>query len=159
VKIRDFSRSDDLPAVRACLIELQEHERALDPRVPSGPAMADAYLEGLFQRCDRSDGQLFIAEVAGQVVGYVSVLATCRSDAPDDDPAPFAYVDDLVVLPSHRGRGYGGALLGRAEAYAASRGRSAVRLRVKGGNGAARAFYARAGYAEYEVELEKRLAR
>ena len=157
MRIRDFRHPNDLPAVRMCVIELQEHERALDPRVPPGPAIADAYLDGLFLRCDRLEGRLFVAEADGQVVGYVSVLAACRSDAPDDDSAPYAYVEDLVVLPNHRGRGLGRALLGRAEAYAASRGRSTVRLRVKGGNGTARGFYARGGFAEYEVELEKRL--
>ena len=90
-------------------------------------------------------------------MGFVSVLGACRSEEPDDDPAPFAYVDDLVVLPDHRGRGHGRALLGRAEAYAVACGRSSLRLRVKGANGQARAFYARGGYVEYELELERRL--
>jgi ribosomal protein S18 acetylase RimI-like enzyme len=68
-----------------------------------------------------------------------------------------AYVDDLVILPAHRGQGLGRALLNRAEAYAAACGRSSLRLSVKSGNTGARAFYARGGYIEYEVELEKRL--
>jgi GNAT superfamily N-acetyltransferase len=157
--VREYCAPDDLPAVRMCLIELQEFERALDPRVPSGATIADAYLEGLFRRCDQFAGQLFVAEADGRVVGFVSVLGACRSDAPDDDAAPFAYVDDLVVLPKYRGQGHGQALLGRAEAYAAAQGRSTLRLRVKGGNHPARGFYARAGYAEYEVELEKQLGR
>ena len=32
-------------------------------------------------------------------------------------------------------------------------------VEVKGGNQPARRFYTRAGYSEYEVELEKRLVR
>jgi GNAT superfamily N-acetyltransferase len=157
--IREYHPLEDLPAVRMCLIELQEFERALDPRLPPGAAIAEAYLEGLFRRCDRFAGQLFVAEADGQVVGFVSVLGACRSDAPDDAAAPFAYVDDLVVLPKHRGQGNGQALLRRAEAYAAAQGRSTLRLRVKGGNHPARTFYARGGYMEYEVELEKQLDR
>jgi GNAT superfamily N-acetyltransferase len=157
--VREYFAPDDQPSVRMCLIELQEFERTLDPRVPPGAAIADAYLDGLFRRCDQFAGQLFVAEADGRVVGFVSVLGACRPDAPDDDAAPFAYVDDLVVLPKHRGQGHGQALLGRAEAYAAAQGRSALRLRVKGGNHPARGFYARAGYAEYEVELEKQLGR
>jgi hypothetical protein len=31
-----------------------------------------------------------VAEVDGRVVGFVSVLGACRSDAPDDDPTAFA---------------------------------------------------------------------
>ena len=107
----------------------------------------------------RFDGRLFVPEVDRRVVGYVSVLGACRSDSPDDDPAPFGYVDDLVVLPKYRGQGYGYALLNRAEAYVAAQGRPTIRLRAKGGNRAARGFYARAGYVDYEIELEKPIGR
>ncbi|HET6836669.1 MAG TPA: GNAT family N-acetyltransferase [Gemmatimonadales bacterium] len=159
MRIREFNAANDFPAVRTCLIELQEFEQELDPRLPPGPTMADAYLEELKQRCDRYAGQLFVAEADGRVVGFVSVLGAYRSDSPDDDPTPFGYVDDLVILPSHRGQGLGSALLNRAEAYAAANGRATIRLRVKGANRAARRFYARAGYADYEVELEKPVRR
>lgn len=155
--IREYRAVDDLPAVRRCLIELQDFERALDARMPTGTAIASAYLDGLFARCRQFAGQLFVAEVDAQVVGFVSVLGGFRAEDPDDDPAPFAYVDDLVILPQHRGRGLGRALLRRAEAYAAACGRSSLRLRVKAGNGGARAFYARGGYTEYELQLEKRI--
>jgi ribosomal protein S18 acetylase RimI-like enzyme len=156
--VRPYRADPDFRAVRECLIELQEFERVLDPRLPSGAAMADVYLAGLFRRVDQFKEQLLVAEDAGGVVGFVSVLGACRSEAPDDAPAPYAYVDDLVVLPIHRGRGYGAALLERAEAYAAALGQATLRLRVKGGNQLARSFYAGAGYAEYEIELEKRLS-
>jgi ribosomal protein S18 acetylase RimI-like enzyme len=155
--VREYRDADDLQAVRMCLIELQDFERTLDPRLPAGATIADAYLEGLFRRCDQFAGKLFVAEAHGSVVGFVSVLGNCRSEAPDDDAELFAYVDDLVVLPPYRGQGYGRSLLGRAEAYAAAQGRSTLRLRVKGGNHSARKFYDRAGYGEYEVELEKQV--
>lgn len=155
--VRDYRGMDDLSAVRTCVIELQEFERAIDPRLPPGASMAHAYLTGLFRRCEEFAGQLFVAEVGGRVVGFVSVLGACRSDAPDDDATPFAYVDDLVVLPDHRGRGHGQALLSRAEAYGVACGRSSLRLSVKAGNQQARALYPQGGYTEYEVELEKRL--
>lgn len=159
MNIRDYRPGEDQAAVRTCLIELQEYERALDPRLPPGPEIADGYLDGLFRRCVSLEGQIFVAEEESAVVGYVCVLIDCRSDAPGDDSTPFAYVEDLVVLPAYRGRGHGRALLSRAEACAAARGRSTLRLRVKGGNRAARGLYARAGYLEYELELEKRLPR
>ncbi|HJQ86504.1 MAG TPA: GNAT family N-acetyltransferase [Propionibacteriaceae bacterium] len=159
MKIRTYSAEPDFPAVKACFIALQEFERALDPRLPSGAAAADAYLEGLFRRCQRFAGQVFVVEAADRVVGFVSVLGACRSDSPDDPATPFAYVDDLVVLPEHRGRGYGRALLARAEAYAADLGQTTLRLRVKGGNQPARGFYAGAGYTEYEIELQKEISR
>jgi ribosomal protein S18 acetylase RimI-like enzyme len=154
--IRDFEPTD-LPAVRACFIELQDFEGALDSRLPSGRGIVDAYLEGLMRRCTAHGGRLFVSEEQRQVIGFVSVLGAVASDSPDDDPTPFAYVDDLVVLPQYRHRGHGRALLERAEAYAVTSGRSSLRLRVKGRNQRARDFYTAAGYAEYELELEKRL--
>jgi hypothetical protein len=87
--IREYRAVDDLPAIRACLIELQEVERALDPRLPAGTAMASAYLDRLFTRCRQFAGQLFVADVEGRVTGFVSVLGAFRSEEPDDDPAPF----------------------------------------------------------------------
>jgi hypothetical protein len=64
--VRDYHATDDLPAVRTCLIELREFERTLDPRVPEGATIADAYLDGLLRRCDRCAGRLFVIEVGGR---------------------------------------------------------------------------------------------
>lgn len=154
--IRDY-RQADYSAVRDCFIELQEVERALDARVPPGGSVADVYLRTLFERNEQLDGRIFVAEADGRVIGYTSVLGTCRSDGPEDDPAPYAYVDDLVVLPEFRGQGHGHALLRRAERYAAGWGRSVLRLCVKGDNRTAREFYDRAGFSEYELVLERQL--
>ena len=70
--IREY-RSSDYPAVRECFIELQEAERAIDGRLPSGASVADTCLHGLLERCRRLDGRLFVAETEGRVVGYASV--------------------------------------------------------------------------------------
>lgn len=52
-EIREYHDADDFQGVRKCLVELQDHERALDPRLPAGDTIADAYLQGLFRRCAR----------------------------------------------------------------------------------------------------------
>jgi GNAT superfamily N-acetyltransferase len=150
-------RPEDFAAVRDCLIALQEYERALDGRLPAGADVADAYFNGLFERCQRCAGQLFVADLDGRVIGFASVLGACDPDDPTDDPAPFAYVDDLVVLSDYRRHGVGRALLLQAEEYSRRCGRSSLRLRVKGANRVAQEFYRLNGYADYERELEKRL--
>jgi GNAT superfamily N-acetyltransferase len=157
MQIRECDLDRDRPALRACAAELQDFERALDPRLPEGEQMADAYLEEVFDRARKFAGKFFVAEIDGRVVGLVSVLGACRLDEPSETPAPFAYIDDLLVLADYRGHGIGKALLAEAEAYAKRCGRQSIRLCVKGGNHQARAFYAEAGYGEYELELEKRL--
>ena len=157
MQIRECSSESDLPALRQCAVELQDFERALDPRLPEGEKMADAYLEEIFDRVRKFAGKFFLAEIDGRVVGLVTVLGAYRLEEPSATPAPFAYVDDLLVLAKYRGQGIGKALLDEAEAYARRCGRASIRLRVKGGNHPARAFYSQAGYGEYELELEKRL--
>ena len=155
MRVREYRAETDLSAVRACVVALQEFERAAEPRLPEGETMADAYLEELFGRCQEFAGKLFVAEVDGRVVGFVSVQAAYRLDEPCEARTSFAYVDDLVVLPEHRRQGHGKALLAEAEGYGKECGQTSIRLRVKGGNHQARAFYSRAGYGDYELELEK----
>jgi hypothetical protein len=39
--------------LRACMVELQDFERCLEPALPEGEQMADAYLAFLFEKCAR----------------------------------------------------------------------------------------------------------
>jgi ribosomal protein S18 acetylase RimI-like enzyme len=101
---------------------------------------------------------VLVAERGGAVVGFVAVWTRYRSEEPDDDPAPLAFVSDLVVSAEHRGCGIGRALLRAAEAHARAAGAPSLRLSVKAGNTAAISLYAREGFEELEIELEKRLS-
>ncbi|MGH7467774.1 MAG: GNAT family N-acetyltransferase [Longimicrobiales bacterium] len=157
MQIRAYRAPHDFAAVRRCQMALQDFERSLDPRLPSGEDIVDAYLALLLDRCARFAGALFVAELDGRVTGFVSVLGAYRSDDITNDPTTHAYVDDLVVLDEYRSRGFGRALLQHAEAYAIACGRSSIRLRVKSGNRHALEFYNRGGYRDFEHELEKRL--
>jgi GNAT superfamily N-acetyltransferase len=157
MRIREANLESDRPALRECAVELQDFERALDPRLPKGEQMTDAYLDEVFERARKFEGKFFVAEIDGRVVGLATVLGACRLEEPSETTAPFAYLDDLLVLAQYRGQGVGKALLAKAEEYARQCGRASIRLCVKGGNYRARAFYTEAGYGEYELELEKRL--
>jgi ribosomal protein S18 acetylase RimI-like enzyme len=98
-----------------------------------------------------------VAEVAGDVVGFVCVWARVRPDEPEDDPSAYAYVSDLVVRAVHRRCGIGRRLLSAAEGHARSRGMRSLRISVLARNDAARSLYGSAGFEEYEVELVKPL--
>ena len=115
--------------MRSCVIELQEFERGLEPSLPKGEDMADAYLAFLLYRCSRAAGRVLVAEVDQVVVGFVVLLARVEPEEPDEDQMPYAYISDLVVLPQYRRRGIGRALLDRAEALARSLWK--VRSRVR----------------------------
>jgi ribosomal protein S18 acetylase RimI-like enzyme len=155
MQIREYQPETDRPAMRQSAVDLQDYERGLDPRLPEGEKMADAYLEEIFDRARKFAGKVFVAEIDGRVVGLVTVLGACLRDEPSETPIPFAYIDHLLVLAEYREQGIGKALLSEAEAYAKRCGRASIRLKVKGGNHPARGLYANAGYGDYELELEK----
>jgi ribosomal protein S18 acetylase RimI-like enzyme len=157
MRIREYDPSCDHAAVRDCFAQLQDFERALDTRLPRGADVADSYLQLLHERCREHEGVVLVAEEDAAVVGFVAVLTRYSSDEPDDDPAAFAYLTDLVVEPAHRRRGLGRKLLEAAEARARAAGVDCLRLSVKAGNAGAQALYVECGFEGYELVLEKRL--
>ncbi len=158
LRIREFDPLRDHDAVRSCAIELQDFERGLDPRIPSGEQIADRYLDLMFRRCAEFDGVVLVAEVDGAVSGFVSVWTRYRSSEPNDGPAEHGYVSDLVVSEKHRGRGIGRALLRAAEARSRQAGVDTLRVSVKASNTGALSLYSAEGFENLEIYLEKRLA-
>jgi ribosomal protein S18 acetylase RimI-like enzyme len=155
VEIREYDPARDRPAVRACFVELQDFERGLDPRMPPGEPVADAYLELTFRRCDEFGGVALVADVEGRVVGLVVVWTRYRSSELIDNPQEHGYIPDLVVSASHRGLGIGRSLLRAAEARAREAGAASLRLSVKAGNIGAQALYSAEGFVESDIYLEK----
>ena len=153
--IRDYEASRHRRQLRACVVELQDFERGLEPTLPKGEAMADRYLAHMLDRCAGAAGRIFVAEADGGVVGFVGVLA--RVVPEPDEAQAYAYVSDLVVLPAYRRRGIGRALLERAEAYARGEGARALRVGVLAKNEAAARLYRSLGFGDYTTQLNKPL--
>ncbi len=59
-------------------------------------------------------------------------------------------LDELYVVPAHRGRGLGAALLKAAEAVVRERGGEVLEITVDGEDLDARRFYERHGYANHD---------
>jgi ribosomal protein S18 acetylase RimI-like enzyme len=155
--IQDYEPARHWDQVRSCVVELQEFERGLEPSLPRGEEMADAYLTFLLERCSRTAGRVLVAEVDHVVVGFVAVLARVAPEEPDEDQTPYAYISDLVVLPHHRQRGIGRALLDRAEVFARNSGARLLRVGVLSKNEPAARLYRTAGFTDYQLQLVKRL--
>lgn len=153
-EIREY-RGEDAAGLRACLVALQEYERRMDGFLVEGERMADRYLEHIFTRCAETSGRVFVADVEGRVVGFVSVWARVKSRGIEEREHEYAYVSDLVVLETHRGRGLGRALLGRAEEHARREGATILRIAVLARNAGARALYEGFGFEPRVIELTK----
>jgi len=148
---RDFGRVED------CFVELQEYERRLDDFLVEGRVVARRYLAYMFSRCAETEGRVFVAEESGRVVGFVTVWSRVRPRVIEEREYEYAYVSDLVVLPAHRGRGLGRALLVRAEEHARARGAKILRIGVLARNEPARGLYRSFGFEDRVVEMTKSL--
>lgn len=148
-----WDRTRDGAALRALTVELQEFERALEPHLPAGDAMADAYLAQLGSRCAGMRGTIFVADDEARLLGFVGVLAAVPQEELDEPPGEYAYVTDLVVCADARNRGVGEALLRHAIAYVKQLGARELKIGVLAKNVDAKRLYERLGFADYRVEL------
>lgn len=154
--IREY-RPEDFPQLEECFVELQEFERTLEPLREEGRALAQKYLEYMFRQCAETSGKVFVAEAEGRVAGFVSLWLKMKSNTLMDKEYEYAYVSDIVVLESHRGRGLGRALLEAAEDYSIRQGARMLRLGVLTKNSVARNLYTDFGFEEHAVSMSKNL--
>ena len=157
--IREFREDTDLEGLKNCVIMLQDHERSLDPRMPDGPAIADRYVQHLQSQCQDHDGTIWVAEIDGCLVGYVTLLTSVATDEIDDGDYEYGLISDLAVHESYRGRGIGHALLEHAEGQAIAKGVRWLRVTVMAENRGALALYQSQGFESLYLDLEKELSR
>jgi GNAT superfamily N-acetyltransferase len=91
-----------------------------------------------------------IARLDGEPAG----LANCFTGFSTFAAEPLVNVHDMGVLPEHRGRGIGKALLQAIEDEARRRGACKITLEVLSGNARARALYLALGYGDYQLDPE-----
>ncbi len=155
--IREYDAARDALGLRACFVDLQEFERSLEPDLPPGAAVADAYLRWMLDRGATWDGAVFVATVGDAVVGFVSVWARVPQEELDEPPGEYAAISDLVVRPAFRRRGLGRRLLTEAERYARTRGATTLKIGVLTRNVGAHRLYERVGFSDYRAQMTKRL--
>lgn len=159
MNIRPYVSDTDAEQLRACVIELQNFEREIDPRMPSGEEIADDYIIAMLFRCRMCDGQVLVADVDGNIAGHVMILNRVQSDDLDDGNLEFGLIADLLVRKEYRGTGLGRELMAAAETFAKENDVRWLRISVMAQNAAARKLYASTGFSEIYVELEKDLQR
>lgn len=98
---------------------------------------------------------LFVAEVEGQMVGHIIVVAHQRDSSTGTAQA---WIYDVSVRPGFWGRGIGQALMAEAEAFALRCGMQVIGLGVTMANHRAVEFYDQLGYQQERVQLLKNLS-
>lgn len=135
--IRD-ARVEDWPAVAGLLVELG---RDVSPSAATNPSFVIRFGGHLALRESRT---LVVEDPAGRVVGFLDMEFRQRLG----HPRPQAWVNDLVVTESLRGKGIGRALLARAEELARGRGCFRMSLETAGWRTETHAFYERLGWTD-----------
>jgi len=150
------AKPDDRSHLRQAIVELQDYERALHATRLPGELVADAYLDWLQRQADAEGGVMLVAEregvFAGFVVGWIE-LSEIITETPDSNR--FGYVSDICVMAAFRGQRIAAQLLCAIELHLRRAGVARLRINALAANTSARVCYERAGYAPYEVHLEK----
>jgi GNAT superfamily N-acetyltransferase len=102
----------------------------------------------LAQVLQAEDHAVYVAELDGQVVGWIHV---CARPLVQVDRA--AEIEGLVVDEDLRGRGIGRLLVRQIERWARERGCGTVYVRSNAVRKGAHAFYARMGYEHIKTSL------
>jgi GNAT superfamily N-acetyltransferase len=128
--IRD-ARPDDTPAIAALIRALAEYER-LAHEVALDEGDLHAHLFG-----ERRYAEVIVAEEDGEVIGFALFFHNFSTFL----AKPGLYLEDLFVLPEHRGRGHGKTLLARLAGIAVERGCGRLEWSVLDWNEPSIAFY------------------
>jgi GNAT superfamily N-acetyltransferase len=126
----------DLPALCGLLGTLFAQEEEFNPD-PEAQSRGLAWILS-----NPQTGTILVAREQGTVVGMVNILYTVSTALGEE----VALLEDMVVVPSMRGRGLGSALLTHALAHCEEYGCKRITLLTDGGNKAAQRFYARHGF-------------
>lgn len=131
-----------IPGIVAVWQELMDYHRKLNDfftlRTDAG-AKWEIYL-----RKNMGEGLVVVALDNREVVGYC--IATVKDYPPLFVLEKHGFISDMCVIASHRNRGIGEIILGRAFDWFASQGLGRVELRVEHDNEIGKAFWKKHGF-------------
>ena len=151
------ARAHDYPQLCALIEEVDALHRDRLPdtfQKPLGPIRDEDYISYLI---DSEHAGVFVAERAGQLVGFVQIMLAESPDIPICVPRRYALIDNLVVKSDLRRSGIGQALMNRASAWATAQGAISIELTVYDFNEAALEFYRALGYKMLRHTMSKKL--
>ena len=127
----------------ATVLELVRQYHAFEG-VPFEERAVTAALQPLLQRGDA--GRVWLVELAGAAIGYVVLCFGYSLEFGGRD----AFVDEMYLVPEHRGKGIGTKVLKTLIARARELGARALHLEVARDNERARRLYRSMGFSSRE---------
>jgi GNAT superfamily N-acetyltransferase len=156
IRIRQATK-DDVPALGRLGASLMRLHYAFDTQrflAPSGNP-EEGYGRFLGSQLRDVDATVFVADRAGEVVGYVYAGLEPLSWKELRDAAGF--IHDVVVAEPHRGGGVASALIEAASLWLKAKGAPRVMLWTAERNHAAQRLFEQAGFRRTMIEMTREL--
>lgn len=142
IEIRTLDAAPEtVDALSRLLIETVAGGGSVSFMHPLPPEAAAEFWTGWLASAARGERAVFGAFIEGELAGTVTLVLDCPPNQPHR-----AEIAKMMTAVARRGQGVGSALLLRAEALAAERGKTLVNLDTASEEGAS-GFYERNGYA------------
>jgi GNAT superfamily N-acetyltransferase len=156
-RLRDFDPTTDRAAALSFIDGSQAYEHAFEADRRIDSTVANDYLAALMGNVADQQGRVWVAEDAGQVIGW-GVFVIGQSEVfVVEEQRNHGHIAELYVVEAFRGRGVGQAMIAACEAETRRLGLTHVTIGLLAANRRAADVYARAGYAPYAMELRKHL--
>lgn len=120
---------------------------------------AKKYFDALLKNIDANDGIIYVAEVDGNVAGYIMGKIEEFSDVDSQNKYPTVqgYIEGLFVDEKYRSKGISTQLIQSMEKYFLSKGCKHSSVACIAVNEAARRLYEKNGYGEQYIDYIKKL--
>ncbi len=158
--IREYTIQDIEPMV-AAQYRFMTYLSNIDDlgRLVCNPGYGEAYTTDLLEKLKEQDGQIYVAENDGKMVGFIAGVVEKESEIEKLSHIPLKQgrVLDLFVEEEYRGSGVGKQLMARVEEYFRDKKCDTALIEVFGPNKKAKNFYEQLGYADRDYDLQKSL--
>ncbi len=135
---REATSADQGRVVELLAVQLSEHSLA-----PGRGALEAAVAELV---AEPRLGRIFVVEIGGRIVGVAAMSWSFSLE----HGGRGVWLDELYVVPEHRGQGLGTALLEAARAAAIAGGAVAMELEVEAGHERVFSLYERHGFTRHQ---------
>lgn len=140
-------------AVATDVDRLQELHRELDvlhqQLIPTvfRPVEGDARSRQVVsERIEHAGSDYIVLELGGRIVGFAGLTTMRYPDLPMFQHSQYAYLEDMLVVAAHQGKGFGKMLMSAAIDWARAAGFGHLQTTVWAANGQASAFYDSVGF-------------
>jgi ribosomal protein S18 acetylase RimI-like enzyme len=156
VTIRPATRAD-VPAIGrlGALLVRTHHEFDRERFIAATPQTEQGYASFLGSQLEERDAIILVAEEQGEMIGYA--YATVEGYDYMSLRGPAGVLQDIVVDPTHRGRGIGRTLLDAMLVALTEHGAPRVVLSTAEQNLSAQRLFVRAGFRRTMVEMTREL--